>query len=600
MKLTQSSNDPLNILIGRERNKGLYEVIFDHRQVTPRVSVGSAWIATDRRYNRKFLLRAVDLGYHGDFDVERVVDTIRFNPLQEFDERSLEYYCSEKAWMRLEGELVDGRLASTRDQPTILQTFLSPLSPEDERAVAAADVQHGFYVGHLRSGARTLSSGVTLQDRFNGFRTLITGASGYGKSTLVRDICRYWLSKTDYGKLIDDLKCEYIDDIKDERGRTVYGLHHHPDARTNLYLFTPWPRKFEGSALQGAVAGIRPLRFRLEDIPPAALRDIATHLTEPQRLFLEMYQDQKDLFSLLMQRDADGEISTSGWHKAFKAFIVYTKEAKAKFEKDKGLLQDESTAVSLTDIMPSSYLPIHGVIKQLERLARAAYVATNNQPSCLDEIMMLLKSGKTVILDKSGLEDEDRMIISTVLANRLYRHNASHSSGPASEQAKVVPFTYLVEEAHLLLSRERVREGSIFVNFAKTGRSFQIGLVPVTQRPSSIDSNILSQCDNFITLRLTLEDDVRDLVKASGGAFVGYDAEITSLDRGAGVVAFGEPRKVQSVQFFDWTVDRARTRIDSDGEAAAQGPADASHPQQASTEPNEARGRPQLWAISEE
>ena len=33
-----------------------------------------------------------------------------------------------------------------------------------------------------------------------------------------------------------------------------------------------------------------------------------------------------------------------------------------------------------------------------------------------------------------------------------------------------------------MLSKEKVREGSIFGNFAKTGRSFQIGLALVTQR----------------------------------------------------------------------------------------------------------------------
>jgi DNA helicase HerA-like ATPase len=120
---------------------------------------------------------------------------------------------------------------------------------------------------------------------------------------------------------------------------------------------------------------------------------------------------------------------------------------------------------------------------------------------------------------------------------------------------------YVVEEAHLLLSKKKVDEGSIFVNFAKTGRSFQIGLVLVTQRPSGIDDNILSQCHNFSTLRLTFEQDVRDLVKASGGAFGSYESDIQNLERGQAVVAFGEPPKVQPVQFFEWTPERASSRL---------------------------------------
>lgn len=564
MKTVQSGQEPVNLLVGKDRPKGLFIVLFDHRQTDPRVSIGSAWVGTDRRYNRRFLLRVVELGYNDDFDLKMVVDNIRDNPSQPFDERSLEYYCSEKAWMRLEGELVNNTLLATGDQPTILQTFLSKVSPNDEVVIAGADVQHGFFIGHLRSGSQVSPSLVTLQDRFCGYRTLITGASGYGKSTLVRNICRFWLGSSDYGKLIDDLKCEYIDDITNERGQIVPGLRHHPDAPSNLYLFTPRPDRFPDLTLNGAVAGIRPLRFRLKDIPPHVLKDVATHLTQPQQLFLDMYQDRPQLFKWLMQRDTNGDIDTSGWHKYFKHFILLTKEAKARFEKDANLAQSESFALPPAEMSPSSYQPIFGVIKQLERLVQSRYVDETDASSCLDEIVALLQQGKMVLLDKSGLTDEDRIIISTVVAHRLYMENERHSSGSKEDQAKVVRFVYLVEEAHLLLSRERVREGSIFVNFAKTGRSFQIGLVPVTQRPSSIDDNILSQCDNFVTLRLTFEDDVRDLIKASGGAFSGFESDIASLDRGAAVVAFGEPRKVQPVQFYDWTEQRSSTRLGTD------------------------------------
>jgi hypothetical protein len=81
-----------------------------------------------------------------------------------------------------------------------------------------------------------------------------------------------------------------------------------------------------------------------------------------------------------------------------------------------------------------------------------------------------------------------------------------------------------------------------------------------------IDDNILSQCDNFVTLRLTFEQDVKDLVKASGGAFSGYESDIQSVERGQGVVAFDEPRKIQPVQFFSWTQERAKTRLSAEME----------------------------------
>jgi len=141
-----------------------------------------------------------------------------------------------------------------------------------------------------------------------------------------------------------------------------------------------------------------------------------------------------------------------------------------------------------------------------------------------------------------------------------YSNKLRYSSGNPNKKKQVIPFVYLVEEAHLLLSHEKAKEGSVFVNFAKTGRSFQIGLVAVTQRPSSVDANILTQFDNFITFRLTNERDVKDLVEAKSD-FQGYEGDIRGMGRGAAVTAFGEPTKVQSIQVSAWTEKQAKTSL---------------------------------------
>lgn len=91
MKTVQHSQEPINILVGKDRAKGLFVVLIDHQQTAPRVSIGSAWVGTDRRYNRRFLLRVVELGYIDDFDLKMAVSSIRANPTQPFDDRSLEY-----------------------------------------------------------------------------------------------------------------------------------------------------------------------------------------------------------------------------------------------------------------------------------------------------------------------------------------------------------------------------------------------------------------------------------------------------------------------------------------------------------------------------
>lgn len=563
VKKIQNHNEPVNVIVGKDRQQGFYIAHFDSRQVNPRVTTGSTWVAHDQRYNRKYLVRVVDTNYNNDYDLKQILAMVRENPQQPFDTRSLEYYCAERAWLRLEGEFTNNGFQEVHDQPTVLQTFLRPTNEQDEMLIAAPDTKYGFAIGRLRSGSKISNSMITLEDRFAGFRTLISGASGFGKSTLVRSIARYWLENTKYGKIIDDLKGEYVDDIKDERDQTVFGLRHHPNAKRNLYLLTIRPQRFEGQQLPQTIADIIPLAFNIDDIPVDSLDEVATHISPAQRSFLERYQGKDKLFSLLLRTTKDGDPFTDDWHSLFKGWIVATKTGRAK-------MNEESYVTDLADFDQRTYTPIFSVRNHLQRLASRPYV-NNGIASCLPKLRQLLKEGATIILDKGGgLTDSDKNIISTVIANDLYKYNEKFSSGSEAELKKVIPFVYLVEEAHLLLSHEKASEGSTFVNFAKTGRSFQIGLAAVTQRPSGVDTNILSQFDNYITFRLTNDQDVRDLVKAKSD-FQGYEGDIRTMKRGAAVTAFGEPTKVQSIQVFAWTEERAKELLSNEQKRLLEG-----------------------------
>jgi DNA helicase HerA-like ATPase len=552
VKHIENNQHPVNIIVGKEKQKGFYIAQFDSRQVNPRVTIGSTWLAHDKRYDRKFLVRVIDINYNDDYDLKQILAMVRENPQQPFDARSLEYYCAEVATLRLEGELTSQSLEEVFDQPTVLQTFLTPTRKEDEILIANPDTKYGFAIGTLRNSSDVSDSLITLEDRFTGFRTLISGASGFGKSTLVRNIARYWLENTKYGKIIDDLKGEYVSDIKNERNETVPGLYRHLKAKENLYLLTVRPRRFESDGFAEKIAGVIPLSINIDDIPPDSLEEIATHITPPQKAFLERYQDKKNLFSLLLRKTEDGGPVIDDWHAHFKGWIIETKSGRSHS-------QDDDYVTDLGDFEKSSYTPIFSVRNHLQRLASRPFIKNDGQ-SCLPRLRELLKKGATIILDKGGLTESDRLIISTVIANELYKHNEKFSSGEMAEQEKVIPFIYLVEEAHQLLSSERAKEGSTFVNFAKTGRSFQIGLAAVTQRPSSVDTNILSQFDNYITFRLTNEQDVKDLVKAKSD-FQGFEGDIRTMKRGAAITAFGEPTKVQSIQVFEWTEERVKTLL---------------------------------------
>ncbi|MFD2729713.1 ATP-binding protein [Enterococcus camelliae] len=78
---------------------------------------------------------------------------------------------------------------------------------------------------------------------------------------------------------------------------------------------------------------------------------------------------------------------------------------------------------------------------------------------------------------------------------------------------KRTPFALICDEAHLYLpikdEADSTQKQALynFERIAKEGRKYGVSLVPVSQRPSDISKTILSQCNNFVVLRLTNDRD---------------------------------------------------------------------------------------------
>ena len=91
------------------------------------------------------------------------------------------------------------------------------------------------------------------------------------------------------------------------------------------------------------------------------------------------------------------------------------------------------------------------------------------------------------------------------------------------------PFCLLCDEAHLYLPAKsdanavQRRALASFERIAKEGRKYGVSIVAVSQRPSDVSRTILSQCNNFITLRQTNDKDqnvIRSLVPDSLGGLI--------------------------------------------------------------------------------
>lgn len=100
------------------------------------------------------------------------------------------------------------------------------------------------------------------------------------------------------------------------------------------------------------------------------------------------------------------------------------------------------------------------------------------------------------------------------------------------------PVTLLCDEAHLYLpvrdDADAVQKQALgaFERIAKEGRKYGFSLLVVSQRPSDVSRTILSQCNNFLSLRLTNEADQSVIRRLMPDSLAGITNSLPLLDIG--------------------------------------------------------------------
>ena len=111
-----------------------------------------------------------------------------------------------------------------------------------------------------------------------------------------------------------------------------------------------------------------------------------------------------------------------------------------------------------------------------------------------------------------------------------------------TEPTQRTPICVVCDEAHVYL-RETEDASPIykwamrrFETIAKEGRKYGVCLAVVSQRPSELNRTVLSQCNNFMILRLSNDPDHEAIVQLVPGAFAGVADVLPTLDVGEAVV----------------------------------------------------------------
>ncbi len=124
------------------------------------------------------------------------------------------------------------------------------------------------------------------------------------------------------------------------------------------------------------------------------------------------------------------------------------------------------------------------------------------------------------------------------------------------------PVLLVCDEAHLYLPSLRAEAGPMqrraldnFERIAKEGRKYGVGLLVVSQRPADISTTILSQCNNFISLRLSNGDDQSVVRQMMPESLAGLLEILPTLDIGEAVVVGDAILLPARVRLFRPTVE---------------------------------------------
>lgn len=191
-------------------------------------------------------------------------------------------------------------------------------------------------------------------------------------------------------------------------------------------------------------------------------------------------------------------------------------------------------------------------------------------------------SHRIKVIDLSEVPSDMLAIVIGVVTRLIY--DIQFWITPAKDEVRH-PLVLVCDEAHIYMSNDMSKMKAvekksleIFAKIAKEGRKYGIGLLIVSQRPAELNTTIMSQCNNVVSLKVTNDRDKSAVAAMLTDSLVGIVEMLPNLDVGECVVvgdAIMLPSKIMldkpkekpksaTIDFWDRWYDGKQTVFDID------------------------------------
>ncbi len=178
----------------------------------------------------------------------------------------------------------------------------------------------------------------------------------------------------------------------------------------------------------------------------------------------------------------------------------------------------------------------------LRKIARRDFVQRGSDQfsGVIGRIVQTLQGGTSVVIQfgHHGKDLTSYMLVANMLSRRIweaYQTAMERAAGNASAEPNRL--VIVIEEAHKFVDKSLAGQ-TIFGEIARELRKYNVTLMVIDQRPSQIDSEVLSQIGTRFCLQLDSDADVEALVGGMSGR-AGLKTVIAALESSRQAVVFG-------------------------------------------------------------